>query len=61
MILDVLGKLYYQDPIIGRAAGIPFLLFAQRFLENAPVQEYCFRFAKYGVDTIGENELAMGP
>ena len=55
-VLDLLGKLYMGSSGFGQAAGIPFVIICSRFIETAPLQEYLYRFCKYGLKLALELE-----
>lgn len=48
-VLDWLGKVYLSSTGFGQAAGIPFVIISSRFIETSPLQEYLYRYCKYGL------------
>ncbi|CAG9312103.1 unnamed protein product [Blepharisma stoltei] len=51
-VMDILGKIYINEPLFSKSAAIPFMLAASRFIDNTPVQEYLFRFTKFGMKLV---------
>lgn len=54
--LDLLGKVYLSSTGFGQAAGIPFVIICSRFIETSPLQEYLYRYCKYGLKLAVEVE-----
>jgi hypothetical protein len=51
----LLGRIYLNDSIYGKAAGLPFLILASRFIDTEPMQEYLTRFVKLAVKMLYDN------
>lgn len=53
-MLDLLGKIYLNDLAYSHAAAVPFMLIANRFLDQDAIVEYLYRFSSFGLDQILE-------
>ena len=47
--MDVLGKIYLNDEFYARAAAIPLMMIATRYIDSSSIQEYLFRLIKYSL------------
>ena len=63
MLSDICGKQYLAQIHLARAACVPLLLLAKRFLSTEVMREFIFRFTKLslGVVTQSEKERRMLP
>ena len=52
LIIDYLGKIYYNDPIYANSAEIPLVLILGRFIKAAPVQDFVVKFVNIGLKLI---------
>jgi hypothetical protein len=55
--LDILGKVYLQDPIFSKTAVIPFMMIAGKFYQAPLMQEYLEKFVAYGLKQIEFHEI----
>ena len=60
-LMDVLGKIYLNDFHYFRAAGIAFMLIANRHASAEALQEYLYRFCCYALLQIQEIEKSKKP
>ncbi|CAG9311360.1 unnamed protein product [Blepharisma stoltei] len=52
LLIDFLGKVYYNDPIYTKAAQVPFILLAGRYIEFKPMEQYIIKFANFGLKSV---------
>ena len=50
--LDILGKIYINELEFSNSTSVPLLMIASRFIEAESVQEYLFRFGRYGFKIV---------
>ncbi|CAG9325131.1 unnamed protein product [Blepharisma stoltei] len=52
LAIDVLGRIYLNDVAFAKAAEIPFMLMAGRFIDSNPMQEYLTKFFNLGLKLL---------
>ena len=58
-LIDILGKIYLNNMVDARAAGVGFTFLASRFIDEEAMQEYLYIFCRYCLNIIvsAEQEL----
>lgn len=57
--LDILGKVYLQDPIFSKTAVIPFMMIVSKFNQAPLMQEFLEKFVAYGLKQIEFHEITQ--
>ncbi|OMJ86867.1 hypothetical protein SteCoe_11498 [Stentor coeruleus] len=59
MLIDISGKVYLNDFVYSKAAGVSYSYIASRFIEQEPMQEYLLMFCKYGMSVVLNTENSL--
>ena len=51
-LIDIVGKLYLNDFIYSKAAGVCYTYLASRFIEHHTMHEYLFMFIRYSLNLV---------
>ncbi|OMJ70384.1 hypothetical protein SteCoe_31656 [Stentor coeruleus] len=56
LLIDIVGKVYINDFIYSKAAGVSYTYLASSFIQNETMREYLFMFCKYGFTIVLNTE-----
>lgn len=56
LLIDIVGKVYMNDFLYSKAAGVSYTYLASSFIQNETMQEYLFMFCKYGFTVVLNTE-----